>query len=135
MLITQISDETRAIPRPTRVSQLTDVQLSHLRGKTGSSAAAACHAVRYRLSAPVDLITLRERFEEAIRFWQAQQGDEDNSARMPRLWIESVPGGSDSQIAERQRNSELMRPVELLDGPPCRAVLLQYHDRTADFIV
>ena len=135
MLITQIADETRAIPKPARVSQLTDVQLSHLRGKTGNSAAAACHAVRYRLGAPVDLITLRERFEQAIQSWQVQQGDEDNSARMPRLWMESVPGGPDSQIAERQRNSELMRPVELLDGPPCRAVLLQYQDRTADFIV
>lgn len=135
MLITQITDETRAIPKPVQVSQLTDVQLSHLRGKTGSSAAASCHAVRYRLSAPVDLLNLREKFEEAIKSWQAHQGDEDNAARMPRLWIESVPGTSDSQIAERQRTTELMRPVELLDGPPCRAVLLQYQDRTADFIV
>src|SRR5580765_6991394 len=135
MLITQIPDETRAIPKPVQVPQLTDVQLSHLRGKTGSSAAASCHAVRYRLSAPVDLLNLREKFEEAIKSWQAHQGEEDNPARMPRLWIESVPGMSDSQIAERQRTTELMRPVELLDGPPCRAVLLQYQDRAADFIV
>src|SRR5580765_2978613 len=135
MLITQITDETRAIPKPVQVSQLTDVQLSHLRGKTGSNAAASCHAVRYRLSAPADLLNLREKFEEAIKSWQTHRGDEDNAARMPRLWIESVPGAPDSQIAERQRTTELMRPVELLDGPPCRAVLLQYQDRSADFIV
>ncbi|HEX4604338.1 MAG TPA: hypothetical protein VH724_10115, partial [Candidatus Angelobacter sp.] len=135
MLITQAANETGTIPKPTRVPQLTDVQLSHLRGKAGSGSAASCHAIRYRLSAPVDLITLREKFEEAIRYRPAQQGDEDSTARMPRLWIESVPGASDSQIAERQRLSETMRPVEILDGPPCRAVLLQYQDRTADFIV
>jgi amino acid adenylation domain-containing protein len=134
MLITQIADELRAVPKPARVSQLTDVQLSFMRGKT-ASAAAACHAVRYRLAAPVDLITLREKLEEAIQTWQAEQGEEDNGSRIPRLWIESVPGAADSQIAERQRTSELMRPVELLDGPPCRTVLLQYQDRNADFIV
>ena len=135
MFITQTADETRVIAKPAKVSHLTDVQLSHLRGKTSSSAAASCHAVRYRLPAPVDLITLREKLEEAIHFWLAQNGDEGNSARIPRLWIESIPGTSDSQIANRQRNAELMRPVELLDGPPCRAVLLQYQDRSADFIV
>lgn len=135
MLITQPAPEAQAITKALRTSQLTDVQLSHLRGKTSSNAAASCHAVRYRLSAPVDLITLREKLEEAVKSWLSQHYSDTESARLPRLWIEAVPGASESQIAQRQRTAELMRPIELLDGPPCRAVLLQYQDRTADFIV
>jgi amino acid adenylation domain-containing protein len=134
MLITQAVDAISAAPKPARVSSLTDIQLSHLRGKPGS-AATSCHAVRYRLQAPVDLINLRDKFEEAIKSWQIQQDNECDPSRMPRLWIESIQGGAESQIAERQRSAELMRPVEQLDGPPCRAVFLQYQDRAADFIV
>src|SRR6476660_8053594 len=135
MLITQPSPAAAAAPKPARVSPLTDVQLSHLRGKAGSAAAASCHAVRYRLNAPVDLIGLREKFEDAIKSWLAQQDQETETARMPKLWIEAVPGAAESPAGQRQRTAELMRPVELLDGPPCRAVLLQYQDRAADFIV
>ena len=135
MLITQPAPEAQAITKAIRTPQLTDVQLSHLRGKTSSNAAASCHAVRYRLSAPVDLITLREKLEEAVKSWLSQHYSDTESARLPRLWIEAVPGASESQIAQRQRTAELMRPIELLDGPPCRAILLQYQDRTADFIV
>jgi amino acid adenylation domain-containing protein len=135
MLITQPVAAVPAAPKPARVSPLTDVQLSHLRGKAGSAAAASCHAVRYRLNAPVDLIGLREKFEDAIKSWLAQQDQETETARMPKLWIEAVPGAAESPAGQRQRTAELMRPVELLDGPPCRAVLLQYQDRAADFIV
>src|SRR5256885_15037837 len=94
-------------PKPVEVSPLTDVSLSHLRGKAGSSAAASCHAVRYRLPCPVDVVTLRSRFEESIRVWQAQRDESVQAARMPRLWIESVSGTAESKIGERRRNAEM----------------------------
>jgi len=136
MIATQsVTDRAPLAPNPADVSPLTDVSLSHLRGKAGASAAASCHAVRYRLSGPVDVVTLRSRFEESIRIWQAQRDDNVQVARMPRLWVESVSGPAESKIGERRRNAEMMRPIEPLDGPDCRAVLLQYQDRTSDFIV
>jgi amino acid adenylation domain-containing protein len=135
MLITQSTEAAPAMLKAARTPQTSAARMSHLRGKHGS-AAASCHSLRYRLPVSFDLLSLRERFDDAVKVWQHQIEEATGEAgRTPMLWIESVPGVAGSEIAERRRNSEMMRPVEILDGAPCRAMLLQYQDQTSDFIL
>src|SRR5579872_495918 len=134
MLLTEFPPPA-AMTKVAPTCSLTGMQLSHLRIKVGPGAAAHCHAVRYRLSPPVDPQEIYKNFDEIIQRWQVQLPLQTGSGPTPRLWIESVPAPSESKVAERRRTAEIKRPIEVLGGPLCRAVLLQYQDGTADFIV
>ncbi|WP_245572372.1 non-ribosomal peptide synthetase [Actinokineospora enzanensis] len=68
-----------------------------------------CHAVRVRLTEPVDL------------------------AGITRVWREPVPAAADEPLAIRRRQAELHRPVTA--DPGVRAVLLTYSDHRADLIL
>ncbi len=132
------AQQTSVAPAPLSASTkstFTEAQLSHLRSKSAHGVAGSCHAVRYRLRSPLNLHSLREKFEHAVKLWQFQHGHDSEAERVPRIWMETVQGASDSAVAQRQRQAEMTRAVEVLDGPPCRAVLLQYQDRCADLIV
>ncbi len=131
MLLTEFT-----LPAPTAgpasICSLTDVQLSHLRTKTHGGTAAQCHAVIYRLS-NADPKKIQKNFDDGIALWEAQLYIEASSR--PKLWIEPIPAPSDSLVGERRRTTEIMRAIEFLERPLCRAVLLQYQDGVCDLIV
>ncbi|MEO6502560.1 MAG: amino acid adenylation domain-containing protein [Jatrophihabitantaceae bacterium] len=52
-----------------------------------------------------------------------------------RLWVQDVPGGAESAVAERRRERELSRPADPQAGPGVRVVLLRYADGLADLVV
>ena len=118
--------------KPVSICSLTDVQLSHLRTKTDGGAAAQCHAVSYRLS-NADPQKIQKNFDDGIARWEVRLDIE--ASRRPKLWIEPIPAPSDSLVGERRRTTEIMRTIEALERPLCRAVLLQYEDGICDLIL
>jgi amino acid adenylation domain-containing protein len=131
MLLTE-STLPVAPAKPGSICPLTDVQLSHLRTKTGGSAAANCHAVRYRLS-NADSKVIQKNFDDGIARWEARL--DIGASRRPKLWIEPVPASSDSLVGVRWRTAEIMRTIEATELLLCRAVLVQYQDGVSDLIL
>jgi amino acid adenylation domain-containing protein len=122
-----------ARPQPTTFSSFTDVQLSHLRTKMNNSVAAKCHAMRYRLAGPVNLEKIRRNFADLTIRREARFDFE--AAPRPKLWMESVPALSESEVARRRRAAEIRRPIEALGAPLFRCVLLQYHNGVSDLVL
>ncbi|WP_243082000.1 amino acid adenylation domain-containing protein [Streptomyces sp. 891-h] len=63
------------------------------------------------------------------------RGDLARLANGARLWVEEIPDGADSRLAEVRRERELSRPADPRTGPGVRAVLLRYADGTEELVV
>ncbi|MFI2118471.1 amino acid adenylation domain-containing protein [Streptomyces rubiginosohelvolus] len=80
--------------------------------------AAGCHSLVLRLPGAVDVQRLlSEAVPEPIQVWQTP-----------------VPVGTDEPIARDRRRAESLRPIHQ-DGPPLRAVALNYSDGTTDLVL
>lgn len=134
MLVAQ-SENASCTPMdcPSRPS-LREVQLSHLRGRDRDTA-ASCHSVRFRIAGRVDLTSLQQRFERLTGLYRQNHGNNSEGPALPKVWVEHVSAPSSSALSERRRNTEMARSVNPSSGTPCRALLLQYQDWTADLIL
>lgn len=80
--------------------------------------AAGCHSLVLRLPGTADpQRLLSEAMPEPVRVWQTP-----------------VPAGADQPTAQDRRRAESLRPIHQ-DGPPLRAVALNYIDGTTDLIL
>ncbi len=113
----------------------TEIQLSHRRFKTDAGIAAHCHAVRYRLEAPVSPEQIQHHFSAALRRWRPDSMVESPVAPLPKLWIETVPAAANTDVAQCWRVAELRRYVEPSEQLFWRTVLLCYADTSADLIL
>ncbi|WP_416970708.1 amino acid adenylation domain-containing protein [Streptomyces sp. 4F14] len=80
--------------------------------------AAGCHSLVLRLPGTADpRRLLSEALPEPVQVWQTP-----------------VPAGADEPAAQERRRAESLRPIHQ-DGPPLRAVALNYLDGTTDLVL
>ena len=97
-----------------------------------ASAAALCHAIRYRLAEPGSPIALAANLDAGL----AQLRSSAAAPGEPiRLWTESLPVRADAPLASGRCSAELDNALYTHDRRGLRALLLRYQNGVADLIL